>query len=138
MSVALATVIASLFAPILFVTEGAANPLLGISILALWAAGIIAVLGVLNGRRRLRDDPEIRVRAEIGVEGITLFKAPFPSTGQFFPVSQIAKARLFDNSLVVLTTETHPAPGRYALRFGKALTRRDRITAALTALIAPS
>ena len=74
---------------------------------------------------------EVRLRIEAR-------PAPFPSTGQFFPVSQIAKARFFDNSLVVLTTGTHPAPGRYALRYGKAITRRDRITAALTALIEPS
>jgi hypothetical protein len=132
--IALSIVFASFLAPILFLSAGAASPLLGISVIALAAAGIITVFGAVNARQRTRNDPHVRMRARIGAEGITLYAAPAPAPGQFFPAGQITNARLFKNSLVVLTTDSHPAPGRHAVRFGKAVNRHEDITAALAAI----
>lgn len=116
--IALALILAGLVAPFLFLQAHAPSPLLGAASLALGLAGIFALAGAVHGRRRVSSDPECRTRARISSDGITLFKAPPPDMGLFFPAHQIAKAHLLQGALIVQTTETHPQPGRHAIRFG--------------------
>jgi len=119
LAVTLAIILAGLVAPFLFLRANTPSPLLGLASLALGLAGIITFAGAVHARRRFRSDPACRLRALISADGITLFKAPPPASGLFFPAGQIAKVHLIQGALIIHTAGSYPLPGRHAIRFGK-------------------
>jgi hypothetical protein len=123
----------SIVAPFLFLQAGSPSLLLGIAILALAGAGVIAASGAVTAQLRRRADAAIRPRASVTKAGITLHPHPVSAIAQHFPAGQIRSARLFTGTLVIHTTKEHPKPGRHVLRFGKLATSRAALAAALSA-----
>jgi hypothetical protein len=134
---AFAIIAAGLTAPFLFLRAGSPSLFLGIGSLSLALAGIVALAGALNGRRLYSADPICRPRARITAAGITLYKSPPPAPGLFFPRHQISNVQFLTSALIVHTKETHPSPGRHAVRFGKLETPRADIVAAIRPLEHP-
>jgi hypothetical protein len=123
----------SFVAPFLFLKAAPPGPLLGIAIIALAGAGIIAMVAAVAAQRRRRADAAIRSRATITADGITLHPGPAGSA-QHFAAALIRSANLLPHALVIQTTEEHPKPGKHVLRFGKLHTPREALAAALLAL----
>jgi hypothetical protein len=135
--IALAIFIAGLLAPYLFLHTGSPSPFLGIACVALAIAGIIALVGAIDGQKRFRADRNCRLRARIAASGVTIFRAPPPSIGLFFPIDQIGNLHVTPGLLVIHTTQTHPSPGRHAIRFGKTAGDPEAIYAAIRAFQKP-
>jgi hypothetical protein len=131
---AIAIIAVGVVAPFLFLHAGSASAFLGFCSLSLALAGLVALSGALHGRRRHRADRACRPRARISGAGIMLYKDPPPAAGLFFPAHQIAKVQFLSSALVIHTTETHPSPGRHAVRFGKLQTDPAAIAAAIKPL----
>lgn len=130
--VALLLVALSIVAPFLFLRAGAPSLLFGIAVLALAAAGIITLIAAISAQLRRRADAAMRPRARINAGGITLQAKPDNNSSLHFTAAQIASARLHGGTLVIQTIKSHPKPGRYVLRYGKLVTPRDALIAALT------
>jgi hypothetical protein len=137
LAMALAIVFAGLLGPFVFLRARNGSLLLGMASLALCAAGIIAMAGAVRARSIRRADPDYRVRASIAANGITIFKAPPPADGLHFPTSQIARVCFLPGTLIIYATQTHPSPGRHAIRFGKMIGDPKILAAAIKTMQGP-
>jgi len=131
--VAVMLVALGITAPFLFLQAGGPSVLLGLAVLALAGAGIIAMSGAVAAQLRRRADAAIRPRASISGDGITFHAGALSGIEQNFPAGQIHSARLLPGAIVIQTAKDHPKPGRHVLRFSTLATPRAELEAALTA-----
>lgn len=131
--IAVVLVALGIAAPFLFLQAGSPSPLFGVAVLALASAGIMTMTAAVTARLRRRADAATRPRASITNTGITLHAGPLCGAARHFPAAQIRSARLLPSALVIQTVKDHSEPGRHVLRFGKLVTPRPALEAALAA-----
>jgi hypothetical protein len=130
--IAIALVALSIAGPFIFVADGTPSLLLGICALAVALAGLLTMLAAIRAQTKRRADAAIRRRVSITAAGITLHPTTAAADNLHFPWHQIENTQLMPAAFILHAGDTAPRPGRHGLRFGKLVTPREDILAALT------
>jgi hypothetical protein len=130
--IAIALVALSIAAPFIFVADGTPSLLLGICALTVALAGLLTMLAAIRAQTKRRADAAIRRRVSITAAGITLHPTPAEADNLHFPWDAIENARLMPAAFILHASDAAPRPGRHGLRFGKLVTPREDLLAALT------
>jgi hypothetical protein len=131
--IAIALVALSIAGPFIFVADGTPSLLLGICALAVAVAGLLTMLAAIRAQTRRRADAAIRRRVSITAEGITLHPTRAETDNLHFPWNEIENTHLMPAAFILHAGAAAPRPGRHGLRFGKLVTPREDILAALNA-----
>jgi hypothetical protein len=131
--IAIALVALSIAGPFIFVADGTPSLLLGICALAVALAGLLTMLAAIRAQAKRRADAAIRRRVSITAAGITLHPTRAEADNLHFPWDAIEATRLMPAAFILHAGDAAPKPGRYGLRFGKLVTPREDILAALAA-----
>ena len=129
--IAIALVALSIAGPFIFVADGTPSLLLGICALAVALAGLLTMLAAIRAQAKRRADAAIRRRVSITAAGITLHPTRAEADNLHFPWNAIENTRLLPAAFILHAGDAAPKPGRYGLRFGKLVTPREDILAAL-------
>jgi hypothetical protein len=129
--VALLIVAMSIIGPFLFLSTGSPSLLFGITAVALALAGMITMVAALRAATRRRADLTPRRRVSISSAGVTLHPTSYFDDDLHFAWEHIASTQLTSAAFFLHTHPIAPRPGRYAVRFGRLITPRSEIVAAL-------
>jgi len=130
--IAIALVALSIAGPYIFVTDGTPSLLLGICALAVALAGLLTMLAAIRAQTKRRADAAIRRRVSITAAGITLHPTTAAADNLHFHWNDIENTQLMPAAFILHAGAAAPRPGKYGLRFGKLVTPREDILAALT------
>lgn len=131
--IAVAIVALSIAGPFIFVADGTPSLLLGICALAVALAGLLTMLAAIRAQTKRRADAAIRRRVSITAAGITLHPTTAATDNLHFPWDDIENTHLMPAAFILHAGDAAPRPGRHGLRFGKLVTPREDILAALNA-----
>jgi hypothetical protein len=130
--VALLIVAIGIAAPIVFVREAVPSLFLTIAAILPPVAGLIALYGAIESRRRYQADRAVRVRALIGPEGVRLLRRK-DAAPELHPWRDIARATLLKTELMLYLKDEGGRRTRCILRFSGLETPFDLLSARLEA-----
>jgi hypothetical protein len=121
----------SITAPFIFVADGTPSLLLGITAVAVALAGMITMLAAIRAHRRRRADAAPRQRVSIQRHGITFHPTAEPADNLHFPWEHIENIHVAPAAVILQASPAAAKPGRHVIRFGKLVTPRSEIIAAI-------
>lgn len=130
--VALLIVAVGIAAPVVFVRYAVPSPFLTAASVLAPIAGLIALYGTVESRRRYQADRAVRVRALIGPEGIALLRRK-DAAPELHRWRDIARATLLKTELMLYLHDEGGRRTRCAIRFSGLETPVDLLSARLEA-----
>lgn len=131
LGIALMLVALSVAGPFIFLADGTPSLLLGITAVAVALAGMITMLAAIRAHRRRRADATPRQRVSIRRHGITFHPTPEPTGNLHFPWEHIERVHVAPAAFILEAGPAAAKPGRHTIRFGKLVTPRTDIIAAI-------